>query len=355
MVEFAIETVDLVKRYPASVKRMVAGRGGHTVSLRGILELLIRRGAFITALNGVSLQVKKGEIFGLLGPNGAGKTTFIHVLCTLILHDEGEAYVNGFDVQREPRQVLKNLQAVISGNPGFEWRLTARQGLEFYASLYGLSRREANKKIDDLLRFTGLKEREDDMYQKFSGGMRRKLVICRALLQDVPILLLDEPTIGLDPSSSAEIRALLHDRLSREDGKTILITTHNMWEAQEICDRIAILYRGKIIACDTPDNIRNLVHPETIYSINLQISKFSKTHEKMLEELRGMTGVRNLIPLVSTEGTLEKLTLHLDKNYAVSEVLKALLAHGMGIRSIETREPALEEAFIALTREELRK
>jgi ABC-2 type transport system ATP-binding protein len=347
----------LVKRYPSSVKKAILGRPGRrATSLRGIFEVLMRRGSFITALDGVTLKVKKGEIFGLLGPNGAGKTTFIKILCTLILHDEGEAYVNGFDVRREPQQVLRNLQAVIGGaGRGFDWRLTARQGLEFYASLYGLSKQEAQEKIDFLLEFTGLRDRANDMYQRYSGGMRRKLVLCRALLLDVPIVLFDEPTIGLDPPSAAEIRELLHDKLSRDEGKTVLITTHNMWEAQEICDRIAILYRGKIIACDSPDNIRRLIRPETIYNVTFQNPKFSKRHEKMLKDLKGVAGVKNLVPEVTTEGIFQKLTLYLDKNHSLSSVLKVLLAHGLEIKSIDAREPALEEAFIALTQKEPKK
>jgi len=348
-----METINLVKRYPTSIKKAIQGRpGSHTTSFKGIFEVILRRGSFITALDGVTLQIKKGEIFGLLGPNGAGKTTFIKILCTLILHDEGEAYVNGFDVRKEPSQVLRNLQAVIGGSIGFEWRLTARQGLEFYASLYGLPKYEARKKIDYLLDFTGLKDRADDMYQRYSSGMRRKLVLCRTLLQDVPIVLFDEPTVGLDPPTSAEIRELLRDKLSRDEGKTVLISTHNMWEAQEICDRIAILYRGKIVACDSPDNIRRLIRPETVYNITLQSPKFNKEHEKMLKDLQEMAGVKNLTPRVTPEGVFQRLTLYLDKNYSLSSVLKVLFSYGLEIKSVDAREPDLEEAFIALTREE---
>jgi len=350
LVEYAIETIDLAKRYPTSIKKTWKPRGAHGTSLRTIFEALMRRGPFITALDGVTLKVKKGEILGLLGPNGAGKTTFINILCTLILPDGGEAYVNGFDVQREPQQVLKNLQAVGGGNIGFEWRLTARQNLEFYASLYGLPKLEAKKKIDYLLDFAGLRDRADDMYQRYSAGMRRKLILCRALLLDVPILLFDEPTVGLDPPSAAEIRELLRDKLSREEGKTVLMATHNMWEAQEICDRIAIIDRGKIITCDSPDNIRRLIRAETVYNINFVNLKFSKEHEKMLKDLEGMVGVNNVVPRITTEGIFQKLTLHVDKSLNLSRVLNVLMAYGLEIKSIDASEPSLEEAFIVITR-----
>jgi len=324
-------------------------------SLRGIFEDLMRRRPLITALDGVTLKVKKGEIFGLLGPNGAGKTTFIKILCTLVLHDEGEAYVNGFDVQREPKQVLRNLQAVLGGTGGFEWRLTARQGLEFYALLYGLPKKEAEKKIDYLLNFTGLKHRENDMYQRYSTGMAHKLQLCKALLIDAPILLFDEPTAGLDPPSAVEFRRLLRDKLLLEEGKTIFITTHNMWEAQEICDRIAIIDRGKIIACDSPDNIRHHIRTEIIYSITFLNPKFSKEHKKMLKELDEMVGVNNVVPRVATEGTLQKLIIHMDKNLNLSSVLKVLMAYGLEVKSVDATEPSLEEAFIAITGREQKK
>src|SRR5512136_1263099 len=211
------------------------------------------------ALRGVDLKIEKGEIFGILGPNGAGKTTLIKILCTLIIHDEGEVYVNGFDPRKESGEVLKNLQAVLPESRGFNWRLTGKQNLEFYALLYGLSDTDAKERIDYLLDFTGLSARADDGIQRYSTGMQRRLLLCRALLRDTPIIVFDEPTSGLDPSSAEEFRKMIIDRLAREEGKTVLLSTHNLQEAQELCDRIAILERGKVIASDTPDNIRHLV------------------------------------------------------------------------------------------------
>jgi ABC-2 type transport system ATP-binding protein len=345
LVEYAIETVDLVKRYPASVKRLKAAPRN---SLRNILETLRERGAHMTALDGVSLRVRKGEVFGLLGPNGAGKTTFIKILCTLILHDEGEAFVNGFDVKKESSQVLRNLQAVIGG--GFDWRLKARENLEFYASLYGLSRHEAHSKIDSLLDFAGLRDRANDMYQMLSSGMKRKLVICRSLLLDVPILLFDEPTRGLDPLIAIEIRRLMFEKLSRDEGKTVFLSTHNMWEAEAICDRIAILNRGKIIACDSPDNIRRLVGSEKVYDITLIKAKSGRKQEKMLKDLKETEGVKDLAPEFKAEGTLEKLVLYLEEKHNLSSILKVLLDYGVEIRSIDARDAPLEEVFITLTK-----
>lgn len=194
---YAIETINLIKKYPTTTKK--AGRErfhrrrDRIYSFTDIINAIRGiRGPSIEALRGVNLKVKSGEVFGILGPNGAGKTTLIKILCTLILHDEGEAYVNGFDVQKEPNEMLKNLQAVLPGSRGFNWRLTGRQNLEFYALLYGLKKKEAEERINYLLEFMGLKERADDKYQRYSTGMQRKLLLCRALLRDTLILVFDE-------------------------------------------------------------------------------------------------------------------------------------------------------------------
>jgi ABC-2 type transport system ATP-binding protein len=342
MVEYAIETIDLVKRYPKSAK------GRRIDSLKGILNIILRKRVFLTALDHVTLRVKKGEVFGLLGPNGAGKTTLIKILSTMILHDEGEAYVNGFDVRREPQHVLRNLQAVIGG--GFDYRLTIRENLRFYAALYGLSAHDTQREINSLLNFVGLTDRANEMYQMLSTGMKRKMMLCKALLLDVPILLFDEPTRGLDPSAAMETRKLMYKKLSRDEGKTVFLSTHNLWEAQEICDRIAILDGGRIIACDSPDDIRRLISPDRIYDITLLNPQFSKNHKKMVNDVKEMDGVKKLVSKDNTDGTIEKLTLHLEEKSSFSRVLDVLIAHGLEIGSIDSRETPLEDVFISLTR-----
>ena len=199
--KYAIETIGLVKRYPTSARREsapfhggFAGRG-RVVSFGGILSTLRgMKGPFIEALRGVDLKIRSGEIFGVLGPNGAGKSTLIKILCTLVIHDEGEAYVHGFDVKKEPEKVLRNLQAVLPESRGFTWRLTGKQNLEFYALLYGLREKEAKERINYLLELTGLKERADDGYQRYSTGMQRKLLLCRALLRNLSLIHISEPT-----------------------------------------------------------------------------------------------------------------------------------------------------------------
>jgi len=353
--EYAIETVGLVKRYPTSAPPRRAmggfggGRGGGPSSFGGIIRILRgMKGPFVEALRGVDLKIKEGEIFGVLGPNGAGKTTLIKILCTLVIHDEGEAYVHGFDVKKEPGEVLRNLQAVLPESRGFAWRLTGLQNLEFYALLYGLGKKQAEERINYLLELTGLKERAHDGYQRYSTGMQRKLLLCRALLQDSPILLFDEPTAGLDPNSAAEFRSMLQ-RLVREEGKTIFLSTHNLFEAQGMCDRIAILDRGKITACDTPDNIRYMMFDENVFNITFIDAVFNDELAKMVDKLEEVEGVHGATPEVDSEGNFHGLSIRADKDMDLSAIFEVIMKSGLKIRMINTKEPTLEDAFMAIT------
>ena len=356
MVDYAIETIDLVKRYPTTTRRVdregrrAAHRGGGIQSFSGILNAMKgTKGPFIEAIRGVNLKVKRGEVFGILGPNGAGKTTLIKILCTLVLHDEGEAYVNGFDVQKEPDKVLKNLQAVLPGSRGFSWRLTGRQSLEFYALLYGMREKETEERINFLLEFTGLEKRADDGYQRYSTGRQRKLLLCRSLLKDTPILLFDEPTVGLDATSAAEFRSLLHDKMAVGEGKTIFMSTHNLAEAQQICDRIAIIDRGKITACDTPDNIRYKMFDERPFNITFYDAWYNEEKEKMVDKLQEMQGVYGATPEINHDKNFHGISIRVDKNMDLSNILEVILKNGLKIKTINTHEPTLEDAFIAIT------
>jgi ABC-2 type transport system ATP-binding protein len=352
----AIKTIDLVKRYPTSSRQSREGRffyfghGGNVSSIGGFLNILKgTKGPFIEALRGISLEIKKGEIFGILGPNGAGKTTLIKVLCTLVLHDEGEVFVNGFDVQKEPDEVLRNLQAVLPESRGFNWRLTGWQNLDFYALLYGLRKDEAMERIDYLLKFTGLDERADDSYQRYSTGMQRKLLLCRALLRDTPILLFDEPTAGLDPASGAEFRGLLHEKLAKKESKTIVVSTHNLHEAQEMCDRIAILDRGKVTACDTPDRIRYMMFDEKIFSLSFYEAVYDKAQEKMLDEIEEVQGVHGVTPQIELDNSFSGISIRVDKNIDFVAILSIIMKKGLKITAVNTVEPSLEDAFLAIT------
>ena len=354
--DYAIETVGLVKRYPTKARRGVrpgpdVHAGRRVDSFGGLFNaILVRHGAFVEALRGVSLQIKEGEVFGLLGPNGAGKTTLIKILCTLVIHDDGQAYVHGFDVKKQPTEVLKNLQAILPEGRGFDWRLTGRQNLEFYALLYSVPDREARERIDYLVQFTGLKERADDGYQRYSTGMQRKLLLCRALLRNTPTLLFDEPTVGLDPAAAAEFRSLLRDRLAHGEGKTVLLSTHNLDEAQDVCDRVAILNRGKILACDTPSNIRRLMFDERALRVTFVGAICGEPQEQMLKELRGIVGVNNVTSDIGPDNNLHGVSIQGDKDIDLSAILAVIVNSGLKVGGINSEEPTLEDVFMHLTR-----
>jgi len=354
-VGYAIETINLVKRYPTSSRLATAGmpRGpaarGNVGGFGAIIDAVKgSRGPFIEALKGINLRINEGEIFGILGPNGAGKTTLIKILCTLVLYDEGEVYVNGHDPRKEVGEVLKNLQAVLPESRGFNWRLTGKQNLEFYALLYGLSDADARERVDYLLDFTGLTARADDGIQRYSTGMQRRLLLCRALLRDTPIIVFDEPTSGLDPASAGEFRKMIIDRLAKDEGKTVLLSTHNLQEAQELCDRIAIMERGKVIALDTPDNVRHLVIEDRMLKVAVS-GAVAGSQERLIKDLESIKGICGISTEIGTTGNLQSLSMRVEKELDLAFVLRLLSGSGLVIRSVNTEEPTLEDAFNLIT------
>ena len=211
------------------------------------------------AVDNLNLAIQKGQLFGLLGPNGAGKTTLVKMLCTLLPPDGGTALVNGYDIIKQQMQVKRSLGTLFSvGERGFFWRLNGYRNLEFFASIYNVPRQKRHDRIMEVLKLVGLENNAFDLYQKYSGGMKRKLSLARTLLPDPPILMLDEPTVGLDVISSRNIRDFVNNTV-KETGKTVLYTTHYIEEAAQICDQIGILRKGQLIACDTPDAIRGMI------------------------------------------------------------------------------------------------
>ena len=353
--EYAIETINLVKRYPTSSRLTTAGmpRGpaarGNVGGFGAIIDAIKgSRGPFIEALKGINLRIREGEIFGILGPNGAGKTTLIKILCTLVLYDGGEVYINGYDPRKEISEVLKNLQAVLPESRGFNWRLTGKQNLEFYALLYGLSDADARERVHYLLDFTGLTARADDGIQRYSTGMQRRLLLCRALLRDTPIIVFDEPTSGLDPASAGEFRKMIIDRLAKDEGKTVLLSTHNLQEAQELCDRIAIMERGKVIALDTPDNVRHLVIEDRMLKVAVS-GVVAGSQERLSKDLEAIKGIHGISTEIGTTGNLQSLSMRVEKELDLAYVLRLLSGSGLVIRSVNTEEPTLEDAFNLIT------
>src|SRR5882757_1484338 len=251
-----------------------------------IKELTKRFGAF-TAVDKVSFEVRRGEVFGLLGPNGAGKTTIVRMLTTLIPPTEGQAFVAGFDVARHPRQVRENI-GVIPQALTSDLDLTGWENVDIYGEFFGLSRRERRERGHRLLHMVGLTERANDLVATYSGGMRRRLEIARGLIHSPGVLFLDEPTIGLDPQSRRAVWDLL-ETLRKESEITISLTTHYMDEAEQLCDRIAIVDAGKIIALDTPVGLKSMVPGSDRLELEVQGDA-----EKIVAMLRGQPGVHEV-------------------------------------------------------------
>jgi ABC-type multidrug transport system, ATPase component len=243
-VENAVEARELVKTYKVKKKQ-------------GLFRSLYEN---IEALRGVSFKVKYGEVVGLLGPNGAGKTTTIKILSTLLLPDSGTAMVAGYDVVKEPEKVRRNIGLMLTVEKGFYGKLTGRENLEYFAALYGLNKQQALERINYLVKLLELDKLNADrkLFEEFSLGMKARLSLARALLSDAPILLLDEPTLGLDPPSARRIRELVKE-LAHGEKKAVLYTTHNMFEAEIVCDRIILINKGQIVAEGTPSELKEKI------------------------------------------------------------------------------------------------
>lgn len=211
----------------------------------------------ITSLDSVSMNVREGEVLGLLGPNGAGKSTLIKILCTLILPTDGEAYVNGYDVVKESGRVRESLGFVTTDERSFYWRLTGRENLHFFATLHNIRSDKARRKVEELLDVVHLKNRADELFLNYSAGMKQRMAIARGLLNDPAVLFMDEPTRSLDPGAAKNLRDFIKDHIVKEQGKTVFICTHQLDEAEQLCDRVAILDEGRMKAIGNPGELKS--------------------------------------------------------------------------------------------------
>jgi ABC-2 type transport system ATP-binding protein len=252
---------------PAILTRELSKR---FLSRRGILSMLRhpwRPHERVTALDGVSLEVRRGEIFGLLGPNGAGKTTLLKVLACLVVPDAGQARVNGSDIAGDEIGVKRSIGYVTSDERSFYWRLTGAQNLTFFARLFHVTAGEIPSRVSRLLERVGLADKADEPFSAYSSGMKQRLSIARALLHDPPVLFLDEPTRSLDPQTARHIRQFVRDEMAGADGKTVLLATHNLHEAADLCHRMAILARARVHRVGRLDEFRALFAADRIYRL----------------------------------------------------------------------------------------
>ena len=242
--ENSIETYDLTKKF---------------VLQKGFTDFLMHpfERDEIAAVEKVSIKIGKGELFGILGPNGAGKTTLIKLLCTLILPTEGTAYVNGYNIAEESGKVRESIGFITADERSFYWRLTGQQNLLFFASLHNFYSFDAQKRVDELLDIVGLKNRADDGFLSYSAGMKQRMAIARGLLNDPEVVFMDEPTKGLDPGAAQNLRGFIKERIVKEQGKTVFLSTHHLGEAEQLCDRIAIIDEGEIRVIGSPEELKS--------------------------------------------------------------------------------------------------
>lgn len=296
----------------------------------------------VTALNGVDLQVRKGEIFGVLGPNGAGKTTMIRILSTLLLPTSGKAEVMGYDVEKEPEKI----RAVINMASGAERAgydfITARGNLWFFSQLYGIPSEEAHRRINELSEMLGLPSYLDRKFYALSTGYKQRVTLVRAFINDPKVVFLDEPTIGLDVMTALSIREYILKQ-AKEHGRTILLATHNMAEVDAICNRVAIIDKGKILACDTPTNLKRALGAP---SLVLEISPVPAPGS--LEPLMKLDGVKGFTSSVDEERGVSRVQVVVDGDRAAQTVIDSIRKDGMTIVSNWRQQATLEEVFVAL-------
>lgn len=254
--EYSIETYDITKKFALQ---------------KGFTEFIMHpfRKDEIAAVEKVNIKIGKGELFGILGPNGAGKTTLIKLLCTLILPTEGTAYVNGYDVAEDSGKVRKSIGFITTDERSFYWRLTGRQNLKFFASLHNYYSDNARKRVDELLNTVGLKDRADDKFLSYSTGMKQRMAIARGLLNDPEVVFMDEPTKGLDPRRAQDLRGFVKEQIVKEQGKTIFLSTHHLGEAEQLCNRIAIIDEGEIRVIGSPEELKSALDKPTLEEVFL--------------------------------------------------------------------------------------
>ena len=294
------------------------------------------------ALKGVELTVERGAIFGLLGPNGAGKTTLTKILSTLLLPTSGSAYVLGHDVTKETDWLRPRMGLVLGGERGLYNRISGRDNLRYFADLYGVPLAERDARIREVLERVDLTEAADRRTEEYSRGMKQKLHIARGILHRPEILFLDEPTIGLDPKSARETRKLIRSLVT--DGVTIFLTTHYMFEAEELCPKLAILSKGRIVARDTVDGLRTLVGGDR--TIEAEAYGFE---DREIELLRHLPGVSKVVE--EEFGPTMRLTLRIrTAETTVGQVRAALPGHLE--LSVRERRTSLEDVYLDLVQEE---
>ena len=295
----------------------------------------------LVALEGVSLTVERGELFGLLGPNGAGKTTLIKILTTLLSPTSGWARVAGADVHAAPESVRPKINMVSGGESSGYGLLTVRENLWMFSQFYGVPSKEANERIEALLEMVGLKDRMNTKSSDLSTGLRQKMNIVRGFLTDPEVLFLDEPTLGLDVGAMRDVRRFILEWLKADKERTLLLTTHYMMEADELCDRVAIINKGKVLACDKPSVLKQRLQKDALFEI--EASPLNGLTQQMLVDQPEVTKAA-----VQETETGAKLSLSLVEESALAKVINLFTQKEVKVMNLSKHEPTLEDVFVDL-------
>ncbi|HTR96488.1 MAG TPA: ABC transporter ATP-binding protein [Candidatus Acidoferrales bacterium] len=294
----------------------------------------------VIALDGVDLRIERGEVFGLLGPNGAGKTTCIKILNTLLFPTSGEARVAGFDVMRDSREIRRRIGLVSGGESSGYGSLTVRECLWLFSQFYGVPGAIAWPRIDELIAVVELGEQARTRINRLSTGQRQRMNFARGFVSDPEIMFLDEPTLGMDVNAARRLREFVLDWVRARAGRTVLLTTHYMAEADQMCDRVAIIDRGRVLACDTPAALRRSVQGGQHVELEVRAPDGGVLDE--VEGVRMAWGAPH-----PERGTLT-LKFLLPEERVLGDVLRALAGRGVAVQGVSTRETSLEDAFIRI-------
>jgi ABC-2 type transport system ATP-binding protein len=310
------------------------------VETRALRRVYRTRADQVVALDGVDLQIGRGECFGVLGPNGAGKTTLIKILVTLLLPSSGEAIVDGLNVVRDFRSLRSRIAMVSGGeNVGFGM-LKVKEQLWMFSQFYGMPSQPVRRRIEELLERLGLSDAADRRVSALSSGMRQKMNLIRGLITNPRILFLDEPTVALDVGAARDVRHEVRRWMAEDPSRTVILTTHYMMEADELCDRVAIVNRGRVVAQGTPAQLKQQVQQEAI--VDLQLSPGAR----LLDGLRAVDGV--VAASVQEQDGLDRFSLMLASDAALGGVMRVVEGSGRAIQGVQKREPTLEDAFVKL-------
>jgi len=324
MINYAVETQDL----------------GRVYKIRGNKKERQERKELV-ALENVNLTVERGELFGLLGPNGAGKTTLIKILTTLLAPTSGWAHVATHDVNLNPHRVRPLINMVSGGEASGYGLLTVRENLWMFSQFYGMDSQEANRRITELLTLVGLQDRMNTKSSDLSTGLRQKMNIVRGFLTDPEVLFLDEPTLGLDVGASRDARTLIRNWMDADRKRTLLLTTHYMVEAEELCDRVAIINKGRVLACDTPANLKRDLQRDAIFEI--ETSPLNGWNHSVLAEQAEVKKAA----LTEIEGGA-RLEFILKEEAALANIINILTHKNIKVKRLSKHEPTLEDVFMEL-------